>query len=116
MTRTLGLVTTPPALVALAPAVSYLEQACREIEAQAGTDAWRSAMVGLRREATEGLKAFPHPMDLQWEALATRGLTERRREDLATRLTELAAAMPSNVLITAYLAAALGGLEAASDS
>jgi hypothetical protein len=115
-TRDLGLVSVPPALVALSPAAPYLERACREISPHAHTDEWRSAIVALRREATEGLKAFPHPMDLQWDALATRGLTEPRREELATRLTELAAAMPANVLITAYLAAALGGPEAATDA
>ena len=115
-TRDLGLVSVPPALVALSPAAPYLERACREIAPHARSDVWRSAIVALRREATDGLKAFPHPMDLQWDALATRGLTEHRREDLAARLTELAAAMPANVLITAYLSAALGGPEAATDA
>jgi hypothetical protein len=115
-TNELRLPAAPPALVALSPALNYLERACRDIVRSSGTEKWNAALISLRREANEGLKMFPHPMELQWEALATRGLSEHKREALADELTRLAAVMPVNVLITAYLCRGAGGADGLADA
>jgi hypothetical protein len=55
-------------------------------------------------------------MDLQWEALAARGLSDDRRLMLAEQLRDAAAVMPVNVQIATLLCAALGGPDPAGES
>ena len=105
----------PSSLIALAPAPAYLEVACDDVVAAAGSPSWTKGVVALRRSVTAGIESFPHPMELQWDALAARGLTEERREFLVEELRDAAAVMPVAVLSASYLCAALGGPEQASD-
>ena len=115
MTAALRIPGAPSSLLALSPAPAYLDRVSHEIVQRAGTDAWHAALVSLRREVTAGIESFPHPMDLQWDALAARGLTEERRSALADQLRDAAAIMPVNVLSAAYLCATLGGPEPSTE-
>jgi len=105
----------PSSLFALSPVPTYLEEACGVIEDRVGSKGWADAVVSLRRSVTQGIESFPHPMDLQWDALAARGLSEERRLVLADQLRDGAAIMPVNLLIAAVLCVALGGPEPAVD-
>jgi hypothetical protein len=116
MTAALGIPGVPSSLFALSPAPAYLDRVSQEIAHRATTDAWQEALVSLRREVKSGIESFPHPMDLQWDALAARGLTEERRASLADQLRDAAAIMPVNVLTAAYLCATLGGPEPSSET
>ena len=105
----------PSSLFALAPAPAYLAEACDDIVDRAATPAWSSGVVALRKSVTTGIESFPHPMELQWDALAARGLTEERREVLCQELRDAAAVMPVAVLSASFLCAALGGPESTTD-
>jgi hypothetical protein len=105
----------PSSLFALAPAPAYLAEACEDILARASTPAWSSGVISLRKCVTTGIECFPHPMELQWDALAARGLTEERREFLVEELRDAAAVMPVAVLCAAFLCAALGGPDTTTD-
>jgi len=107
----LRLPAVPSSLFALSPVPPYLELAQSEIEARSGSDGWEHALVALRRGVTQGIETFPHPMELQWDALAARGLTDERRLALADQLRDAAAVMPVNMLIATLLCVALGGPE-----
>jgi len=54
-------------------------------------------------------------MDLQWDVLVRRGVTEEQREALSDHLTALAAAMPVAVLAAAYVAASFGAYEGTAE-
>jgi hypothetical protein len=114
-TKRLDVPSIPSSLLALAPAPAYLSEACEDIVARASTSAWSSGIVSLRRCVTTGIECFPHPMELQWDALAARGLTEERREFLVEELRDAAAVMPVAVLSASFLCAALGGPDAGTD-
>jgi hypothetical protein len=116
VTGALDLTGLPSSLLALTPVPAYLEWASRDLGDRATSGAWNSALVALRRGVTSGIEAFPHPMDLQWDALAARGLTEERRQLLADHLRDAAAIMPVNVLIASFLCVALGGPEPAGEA
>jgi halocarboxylic acid dehydrogenase DehI len=107
--------TIPSSLFALAPAPVYLVEACEDIVARSSTPEWSSAVVALRRCVTTGIDSFPHPMELQWDALAARGLTPERRELLVETLRDAAAVLPVAVLSASFLCAALGGPESPGD-
>ena len=106
----------PSSLFALAPAPAYLAQACDDVLARGATPEWAAGIVALRRAVTTGIETFPHPMELQWDALAARGLTEERRGLLVEELRDAAAVMPVAVLTASFLCAALGGPEPATES
>jgi hypothetical protein len=112
----LSLNAVPSSLRALAPWPLYVAQAERDIRRAAGTRAWRDAMGTLRRAAVDSLGWLPHLMELQWDVLARRGLTEDRREALADHLTSLAAAMPADILIAHLLWRALGSPDGPMES
>ncbi|MFN2545372.1 MAG: hypothetical protein ABR600_12520 [Actinomycetota bacterium] len=116
LTTALGVASIPSTLFALSPAPVYLDRVSRDMVERVATDDWSSALVSLRREVTAGIESFPHPMDLQWDALAARGLTEERRAALADQLREAAAIMPVNVLLAAFLCASLGGPEPSGET
>jgi hypothetical protein len=104
----LSLSSVPSSLRALAAWPSYLEQAERDVHRAIRTRAWRDAVGALRRAAVDSLGWLPHLMELQWDVLARRGLTEGRREALADHLTSLAAAMPADILLAHLLWRAVG--------
>ena len=116
ITLRLDVPSTPSTLIALAPLPEYLERACDDVDARIGTEPWNGGLVSLRRGVTQGIESFPHPMDLQWDALAARGLSEDRRLSLADQLRDAAAVMPTNMLIATLLCVALGGPEPSSES
>jgi len=111
----LELPAVPSSLFAMSPVPSYLALAREEIDERAGSDGWAHALIALRRGVTQGIESFPHPMDLRWDALAARGLTEERRLALADQLRDAAAVMPVNMLIATLLCVALGGPEPATE-
>lgn len=115
-TERLEVPTVPSSLFALAPAPAYLERACEDVLRAAKSQAWHQGAVALRRSVTSGIESFPHPMELQWDALAARGLSDERRGLLVEELRDAAATMPIAVLIATYLCVALGGPEAATES
>ena len=50
-------------------------------------------------------------MELQWDVVSRRGLTEERRQALADHLAAVAASMPVSVLVASALADAYGVAE-----
>lgn len=101
----------PQSLRALAAWPAYLEHAGRDVQKAARTPAWRGATGALRRGAVECLSWLPHPMELQWDVLGRRGVSESSREALAHHVTRLAAAMPTDILIAHHVWRALGSPE-----
>jgi hypothetical protein len=112
----LAVSSVPSSLLALAPWPSILEQAGRDAQRAARTRSWRDSVGALRRAAVDSLGWLPHPMELQWDVLARRGLTEDRREALADHLTSLAAAMPTDILVAHLLWRALGSPDGPNES
>jgi hypothetical protein len=103
-TMALRTAVTPPALQAVAAWPPVLERAWRDLDRIASRPAWAAATMELRRLTAEVLRSLPHPMALQWDVLARRGLTEERRRALADHLSALAASMPACLLSASYLA------------
>lgn len=114
--RRLEVPMVPSSLVALAPVPQYLRSASEDVLTRAATPAWSAGVVTLRRNVTAGIESFPHPMELQWDALAARGLDEERREFLVEELRDAAAVLPVAVLSASFLCEALGGPEPATES
>jgi hypothetical protein len=114
-TIALRVATTPPALQAAAVRPHFLEHAWRGLQDVTALPGWAQATMTLRRLAAEVLRSLPHPMDLQWEVLGRRGLTEERRQALSDHLSALAASMPVCLLSASYLAHSLGVGEAPAD-
>ena len=114
-TVALNVAFTPPALQAVAPSPHRLERVWRGLSAAARTPEWNQAIMSIRRVAATVLRSLPHPMDLQWDVLPRRGLTEDRRRALAEHLAAMAASMPVSVLAASALADAYGVAEAPGD-
>jgi hypothetical protein len=107
----LGLSTSPPALQAIAAWPHFLDESWRRLVPVARSPQWTEAALGLRRRAVDVLHSLPHPMDLQWDVLGRRGLTEERRESLVEHLATVAAATPINMLVAAHLWIVVGSPE-----
>lgn len=105
----------PSTLLALSPMRTYLDRACTDLATRIGTDGWTSSLLELRRAVTSGIEGFPHPMDLQWDALKLRGLSEDRRRYIADALRDATSVMPVNLLIATFLCIAIGGPEPAGE-
>jgi hypothetical protein len=105
----------PPALQAAAVWPYVLERAWRDLHRIASRPGWAAATMELRRLTSEVLRSLPHPMTLQWDVLARRGLTEDRRRALADHLSALAASMPAFLLSASYLADWLDAADAPPD-
>jgi hypothetical protein len=114
-TIALGVATTPPALQAAAVWPHHLERTWRELQRIAARPEWTQATMALRRATAEVLRSLPHPMDLQWDVLARRGLTEDRRQALADHLAALAGSMPVSLLVASHVAHSLGVAAAPAD-
>ena len=107
-TAVLGLAVAPTSLRAMAQWPRYLELLAEDLRTSVGGKRWSSALIGIRRTAAEVLRGLPHPMDLQWDVLERKGLTEDRRVMIADALTAAAAAMPVNAMIAAAMWIGLG--------
>jgi hypothetical protein len=107
-TVSLGLSATPSTLPAAASWPHYLESLVGDLRAIAGTDQWKTALMGLRRTAAGILTGLPHPMDLQWDVLDRKGFTEERRAVVADHLIAATSAMPANAVIAAAMWISLG--------
>ena len=103
-------------LQAIAAWPRFLEESWRRLLPAARSLQWTEAAARLRRRATDVLRSLPHPMDLQWDVLARRGLTEERREAVVDHLATLGAAMPVNMLVAADLWLVLGSPEPPGDA
>jgi hypothetical protein len=114
-TITLRVAVTPPALQATALWPHALEREWRTLQETAAGSEWAHSIMSLRRVTAEVLRSLPHPMDLQWEVLERRGLTEARRQTLADHLSALTASMPVCLLVASLLADAYGVGEAPAD-
>lgn len=112
----LGLTTTPTALQAVATWPHFLEESWRRLQPLSRAEDWGEAVDRLRRSGADVLRSLPHPMDLQWDVLGRRGLTEDRREEIADHLATLAAATPVNMLVAAHLWLSLGSPELPGES
>jgi hypothetical protein len=114
-TVTLKVAFTPPALQVAALSPHRLERVWRGLSRAAGTSEWNQAIMSIRRVAATVLRSLPHPMDLQWDVLSRRGLTEDRRQALADHLAAMAFAMPVSVLVSTALAQAYGVADVPGD-
>ncbi len=112
----LGLVAAPSALQAVAAWPHFLEDAWTRLQPLARSPRWQDAVTRVRGSGAQVLRTLPHPMDLQWEAIGRRGFTEDRRKALAEHAVALAAGMPVNVLVAAFLWWRLGGPELPGES
>ena len=99
-TASLGLASTPSALQAVAPWPHFLEALVAGVRG-VQRPAWIAATTTLRRSASEVLQGLPHPMDLQWDVLERKGLSDERRVAIADHLTAATASMPANAMIAA---------------
>jgi hypothetical protein len=114
-TVALGLLATPSAMTAAASWPHYLERLAADFRAAAGREAWRGAILGLRRSVADLLGRLPHPMALQWDVLEQKGFTEERRALVADHLTAATSAMPANAVIAAAMWISLGEPEIPSE-
>jgi hypothetical protein len=105
-TVALNVAFTPPALQATALSPHRLERVWRELGRAARDPAWTQAIMSIRRLAATVLRSLPHPMELQWDVLPRRGLTEDKRQALADHLVAMAASIPVSVLVASALAEA----------
>jgi len=105
----------PPALHAIAPYPHRLESMWRGLNRAPATPRWRQATLSMRRVASEVLRSLPHPMDLQWDVLSRRGLSEDRRQVVADHLTAVASSMPPSVLVAAAVAESYGVADVPGD-
>ncbi len=108
-TVALGLSASPSALRVAGRWPHYLELLAGDLRSAAGNAGWNSTVIMLRRTVAEVLRGLPHPMDLQWDVLERRGLTDDRRVTVADHLTAATSAMPANVLIAATIWVTVGG-------
>jgi hypothetical protein len=99
-TASLGLASTPSALQAVAPWPHFLEALVAGVRG-VERPAWAASTTSLRRSASEILQGLPHPMDLQWDVLERKGLSDERRVVIADHLTAATASMPANAIIAA---------------
>jgi hypothetical protein len=72
---------------------------------------WSAASKRLRRVVLAGISSLPHPVELQWTALRSRGFGEEERASLVETFAAHDSAMPSHTLLAAYAWVALGGPE-----
>jgi hypothetical protein len=107
--------TTPLALRAAALWPHFLDRACSDLREITALPGWAQATMTIRRLAAEVLRSLPHPMELQWDVLSRRGLSEEWRLPLADHLSALAASMPACLLTASYVAHSLGVGEVPAD-
>ena len=107
--------TTPSALQAAAVWPHFLDRAWSGLREVTALPGWAQATMTIRRVAAEVLRSLPHPMELQWDVLSRRGLSEEWRLPMADHLSALAASMPACLLSASYLAHLLGVGEAPAD-
>jgi len=107
-TVALGLSATPSALSAAAGWPHYLELLCGDLRKAGSAASWKTSQVALRRSAAEILGRLPHPMELQWDVLERKGVTNERRAVVADHLTAATSAMPANAAIAAAIWISLG--------
>jgi len=74
-----------------------------ELKRLSVTEAWRSGRSKVRRMVLGGVGTLPHPVELQWTALTSRGFGEDDRRLLADVLAVHDAAMPAQTLAAALL-------------
>jgi hypothetical protein len=112
----LGLTATPTSLRAIAAWPRFLEESWRRLLPATRSMQWTEAAARLGRGTTDVLRTLPHPMDLQWDVLGKRGLTEAGRQALIDHLAMLGASMPINMLVAAHLWLVLGSPELPGDA
>ena len=76
---------------------------------------WNVASKRLRRVVLAGISSLPHPVELQWAALRSRGFGEHERASLEETFAAHDWAMPSQTLLAAYAWVAFGGPEIGSE-
>jgi hypothetical protein len=106
---------TPPALHALALYPHRLESVWRRLGRAPTGPRWNQAVLSIRRVASDVLRSLPHPMDLQWDVLSRRGLSEDRRQALADHLMAVAGSMPASVLVASAAAESYGVADVPGD-
>jgi hypothetical protein len=99
----LGTPRSPRSLQAISAWPSFLEAAWEQLAPNVGSEGWREAVAGVRAAGAQALRTLPHPMELQWDALGRRGLSEDRRQAVADELTVMARVMPIDVTISSFL-------------
>jgi len=85
-----------------------LRTSLTELKRLAATEAWRSGRSKVRRMVLGGVGTLPHPVELQWAALTSRGFGEDDRRLLADVLAAHDEAMPAQTLAAAFLWIAFG--------
>jgi hypothetical protein len=96
----------PLRLLARWPAV--LSALWEELETVCGTDAFRAGAMRLRRLVMAGVAMLPHPIDLQWTALKSRGFSDENRAALTGVLAWHDASMASQTMTAAFAWRAFG--------
>jgi hypothetical protein len=100
-------VSSPPLrLLARWPAV--LEALWNELDPVCGTDPFRAGVMRLRRLVMAGVAMLPHPVELQWTALKSRGFSDEDRAALVKILARHDASMAAQTLTAAFAWRAFG--------
>jgi|GEM_PF-1756324 hypothetical protein len=113
---TLALPTPPVPLRLFARWPSALSALWDELRSFAAADAWRTTTGRLRRIALAGMGGLPHPMEVQWIALKSRGFSEQDRLRLLDVVAASDASMAAQTLVAAFAWKVLGAPEIGLES
>jgi hypothetical protein len=105
-----------PPLRLLARWPQALNTLWQELEPVCGTDAFRAGAMRLRRLVMAGVAMLPHPVDLQWTALKSRGFSDEDRAALAGILAWHDASMASQTLTAAFAWMAFGAPDVGTET
>jgi hypothetical protein len=73
-----------------------------EVRAPIEAELWKPAAARLRRMVLAGVTGLPHPVELQWSALRSRGFGEEERVAMVAAMAGYDAAMPIATLLAAF--------------
>jgi hypothetical protein len=79
-----------------------------EVRAPIEAEQWKPYAGRLRRMVLAGVTGLPHPVELQWDALRSRGFGEEARTAMVHAMAGFDAAMPMATLLAAFAWVAFG--------
>jgi hypothetical protein len=79
-----------------------------EVRGPIEADQWKPYAARLRRMVLAGVTGLPHPVELQWDALRSRGFGEEERAAMVRAMSGFDATMPTATLLAAFAWVAFG--------
>lgn len=112
----LGVPGSCPPLRLLARWPGVLSSLWEDLKLLSGTDRFVAGAMRLRRLVLAGVATLPHPVDLQWTALRSRGLSEEERARVASTLAWHDRSMAAQTLTAAFVWMVFGAPEIGTES